>query len=161
MSFDIYLEGFKSGAPVEVPKSGILSILKSKHFTGPDGFGFYNVQFPDGETVEFSAAGLEADDPFRGCAFHVRGFSKHLVEFIFEVARVGDMTIIPVIEESIMVLPSDDAKKELPPEVLLDFRLVPLTSVAELEVVLQQGFSGWSKYREQVAPSSADPKESD
>ena len=154
MSFDIYLERFKSGAPVEVPKSGILRILKSRQYTGPNALGFYDVQFPDGASVEFSASGLESDDPFRGCAFHVRGFSKLLVEFIFDVARIGNMTIIPVTEEAIMVLPADADKKELPPELLQDFRLVPLTSVDELEAILQQGYKGWSKFREQVARSS-------
>ena len=159
MSFDIFLQKFRNGTPAEVPRSGILALLKSKQYTGPDKFGFYDIQFHDGVRVEFSAKSLESNGSFKGCAFHIRAFSKQLVEFIFDVAHAGNMSIIPTTEDAIVLLLSEDDKRELPSDVLERFHSILLTSAEELHLVLQQGYAGWPKYREQVAGSSVSKTE--
>ncbi len=151
MSFDIFLQKFKNGAPAEVSRSGILALLKSQHYTGPDSLGFYDIRFADGVSVEFSAQGLESSEVFEGCAFHVRGFSEQLVEFVFDVARAGSMAIIPVTEDPVVLLTSENDQRELPSDVLRDFHIILLMSAAELQLILQQGYTVWSKYREQAA----------
>ncbi len=151
MSFDIFLQKFENGAPAEVSRSGILALLKSKQYTGPDSFGVYDIQFPDGVSVEFSAQGLESSGAFEGCAFHIRVFSEQLVDFVFDVARAGNMAVIPTTEDAIVLLTSEDDKRELPSDVLQGSHLILLTSAAELQVILQQGYTVWSKYREQAA----------
>ena len=159
MSFDIFLQKFKNGSPANVLRSGILALLKSKQYTGPDKFGVYDIQFSDGVSAEFSAQGLESSGAFTGCAFHIRAFSEQLVEFIFDVARAGNMAVIPTTEDAIVLLPSEDDKRELPVDVLEDFHLILLTSAAELQLILQQGYAVWSKYREQVAGGAASKNE--
>jgi hypothetical protein len=155
MSLDIFLQKFSAGQPTEVNREQVLAILNATKFTGPDNFGYYIVSFPDGVDVEFSAKGLDGRTKFNGCMFHIRGMNSQLVKFIFEIAKAGDMVILPATEDFVPILsiagqrqhlPSDLAKNE-PKPILCE-------SSGELESLLSGGFGGWCKYRDQVVNKS-------
>lgn len=94
MSFDLFLQRFQSGDSAEVSRVEVLAALRRHSKVAADRFGFYLIDFSDGSSVEFSAKELEGDGSFTGCAFHVRGFSKSIIEFIFDVAKSGDMVVL-------------------------------------------------------------------
>jgi len=94
VSFDLYLQRFKSGGSAEVSRAEVLAVLRRHSQVAADRFGFYLVDFPDGSSVEFSAKGLEDEESFTGCAVLVQGFSQSIVDFVFDVAKTGDMVIL-------------------------------------------------------------------
>ena len=150
MSFDIFLERFESAGPTEAANALVLQVLHARQHSGPDQFGFYEVVFSDGASVEFSAKGLESDSPFSGCAFFVRSFSDQLVEFIFAIAQAGRMAILPVMAEGLVVSVHEDILHRIPPAVLEDLKLVEVRSAVELKALLVGGFDDWSKFRDQI-----------
>jgi hypothetical protein len=92
VSFDLYLERLVSGESAEVDKAAVLEQLR-RHCPDPgDKWGVYDVRFSDGSHVEFAAKGLESgDQKFTGCAFHLRGFTPPILEFVLDIAKAGDM----------------------------------------------------------------------
>jgi hypothetical protein len=159
MSFDVFLQRFKGGEPAEADRVSVLEVLRAEKHTEFDQFGFSIVTFHDGIDVEFSASGLESNDSFTGCAFHVRGFGEALVKFMFDVARAGDMVILPAMEGAPVGLVSDAQQCESPLEMQSDFRLARLQSAHDLGLLLKDGFEAWSNYREAIQ-RKADPDSS-
>jgi hypothetical protein len=100
--------------------------------------------------VEFSARGLESGG-FTDCAFHIHGFGDYLAKFIRDVARAGQMVIMPAMEGNPIILLSDDQRADVPSDALEHLRPVVVQSVDELKAILTGGFQGWSAYRDQVA----------
>lgn len=151
MSFDVYLQKFARGESAEVSREQVLAILRTAKVTGPDDFGFYAVTFPDGQDVEFSAKGLEGSDKFTGCSFQIRGMSPHLFRFMLEIAKAGDMVMLPAMEDFIPILSHSEQRKELP-EDLARNEPEPIVcgSPEELESLLSGGYAGWQKYRDQI-----------
>jgi hypothetical protein len=148
MSFDVFLQKFADGKPAEANRDRVNAVLKTREFTGPDKFGFYVVKFPDGFHVEFAAIGLDGASEFTGCAFHIRGISSHLVEFIWEIAKAGDLVILPAMEDFVPILSSPDQKPQLHPDLARDWpEPVVCGSKAELEIILFRGYAGWEQYR--------------
>lgn len=150
MSFDVFLQRFADGEPAEVDRRPVREVLAAATYHGPDDFGFYVVAFPDGVEVEFSARGLESEESFTGCAFHIRGIGDGLIEFMFDVARAGDMVIIPAMEGNPLVLVSETQKVAVPADVLESLRPILVRSPGDLAAVLAGGFDGWSAYRDHV-----------
>lgn len=150
MSFDVFLARFVHGESAEVDRTQVREVLSARRYRGPDQFGFYVVAFPDGTDVEFSAKGLELDASFTGCAFHMRGFGEGLVKFIFDIARGGDMVIIPAMEGNPLILVSEQQRKNIPAELREGFKSVVVDSAGELGAILRGGFGGWSTYRDQI-----------
>jgi hypothetical protein len=151
MSFDIYLQRFANGKPAEVSREPVLAVLRTTKFSGPDDFGVYTVEFPDGQEVEFSAEGLQGCGEFTGCSFEIRDMSPHLVRFVFEIARAGDMVMIPAMEEFVPILSRPEQQKELSEDLASnDPEPVVCSSTEELESLLSGGYAGWQKYRDQV-----------
>ena len=93
MSFDLILQCFESGEPEPADHESVLNVLHKRCKEPPDNYGYYNVNFQDGSSVEFSAKGLQSSESFTGCSFHIRGASKELITFVYEVAVAGDMVI--------------------------------------------------------------------
>jgi len=155
LSFDVFLQRFDDGESLEVDRRPVLEVLTAAKYRGPDQFGFYVVVFPDGVDVEFSAEGLESDERFTHCAFHIRGFGEGLMKFIFDVARAGDMVIIPAMQGNPLLLVSEEQKKKVPADVRENFQsIVVVSSPAELGAMLSGGFEGWSAYRDHVLRQS-------
>ncbi|MGC1619983.1 MAG: hypothetical protein WA765_15950 [Candidatus Acidiferrum sp.] len=151
MSFDVFLQKFAAGEPVEVDRDSVLAVLQTREFIGPDEFGFYIVKFPGGVDVELSAKGLNGGAIFTGCAFHIRGMSPHLISFIFEIARAGDMVVLPAMEDFVPILSSPEQKQQLPPDSAQHSPgAVVCRSPAELGALLSGGYAGWQEYRNQI-----------
>ena len=127
------------------------AVLRTREFTGPDDCGFYIVKSSDGVDVELSAKGLDGAARFTGCAFHIHSMSPHLVRFILEIAKAGDMVVLPLMEDLVPILSSPEQKQQLPSHFVQDGpEPVFCELTAELESLLSPGYAGWQKYRNQM-----------
>jgi hypothetical protein len=153
MSFDVFLQRFVGGEPAEVRRESVRTVLMASSHSGPDEYGYFVVTFPDGLEVELSAKGLDGSGSFTGCAFHVRGLSSSLAAFIFEIARAGDMVVLPAMEDSVPILSAPEQRNELPSDLQASEREPVLCrSASELEVLLSGGYVAWQKYLNQAKP---------
>jgi hypothetical protein len=147
MSFDVFLQRFVGGEPAEASRETVRAVLRATQHDGPDEYGYYIVKFPDGTDAELSAEGLDGGDSFTGCALHVRAMNSHLVAFIFEIGKAGDMVVLPAMEDFAPTLSSPEQGNQLPPD-LLHGDLAPIwcKSALELEVLLTGGYAAWQEY---------------
>jgi hypothetical protein len=153
MSFDLFLQRFQLGDPAEVDKAGVIAVLRKYSQAQVDRFGFYLVVFPDGSDVEFSAQNLEYEESFTGCAFHIRGFSPPVVDFVYEIARSGDMVILNVQgrddeDSPLAILTAASQGQHMPSD-------WPVTSVLcrsaeHLSELLGVGYADWEDFRNRV-----------
>jgi hypothetical protein len=111
--------------------------------------------------VEFNAGGLESQEPFMGCAFHIHGFGDELMKFMFEVAYAGDMVMMPAMEGNPLILVSESQQAHIPAEILELLRPCVIRSGAELKAVLNGGFEGWAAYRDQIVRGASQGSVSD
>ena len=147
MSFDVFLLRFAGGERAEGNRDQVHAVLRTRQFSGPNRFGYYTVTFPDGVEVELSAKGLDGTAEFTGCAFHLRSMSRHLPEFIFELAKAGDMVVLPAMERRVAILASPQQREHLPPNLAKDgWELVVCDTSAKLESLLFGGHAAWQKY---------------
>ena len=100
--------------------------------------------------MQFSAKGLESSERFTGCTFHIRGFGDGLMRFILDIARAGDMVILPAMEGNPLILVSKEQINDVPVDVRENFRSIIVSDAGELDAVLAGGFEGWSAYRDHV-----------
>lgn len=153
MSFDVFLQRFEAGDCAQVDRQPVLAVLNGAKYTGPK-MGIYRIEFLDGETVDFSAKELADPGNFDGCAFHIHGMSSHMFKFMLEIAKAGDMVILPAMEDFVPILSSDAQQKELPAELAEnDPKPVVCGSAEELELLLSDGHAAWQKYRDSVIRS--------
>jgi hypothetical protein len=156
MSFDLHLRHFAGGDSAPVDPGPVARVLARERHRGPDEFGFYLVEFADGASVEFNARGLGGREPFDGCAFHLRGISPQLIEFVFDVARAGDFVLFNAQgddsdESPVVITVGPDQAAHLPPELAEQYKGRPVCASAEkLGAMLLPGFAGWEAYRNQV-----------
>jgi len=151
MSFDVFLQRFVGGEPAEVNRDSVRAILMASSHSGPDEYGYFIVKFPDGVDVELSAKGLDGGGSFTGCAFRAQGLSSNLAAFIFEIAKAGDMVVLPAMEDFVPILSAPEQRNELPPD-LQNSAQGPIwcRSAYELEALLAGGYAAWQKYLNQV-----------
>ncbi|MGA3269306.1 MAG: hypothetical protein ABSE16_21125 [Verrucomicrobiota bacterium] len=143
MSFDVFLQRFGGGKPAEVSREPVLAVLRTTKFRGPDDFGVYVVEFPDGQEVERSAEGLQGPGAFKDCSFEIHGMSPHLVRFMFEVAKAGDMVMLPAMEDFVPILSRPEQRKELPEDLAgNEPEPVGCDSPEELDLLLSGGYAG-------------------
>jgi hypothetical protein len=150
VSFDVFLQRFANGERAEVDRLPVREVLRAATYRGPDDFGFYVVAFPDGVEVEFSARGLESEKSFTECAFHIHGIGDGLMKFVFDVARAGDMVIIPAMEGNPLVMVSESQGASVPVDVSASLQPILVRSPGELGAVLTSGVEGWSTYRAHI-----------
>ncbi len=153
MSFDLFLEHFEAGESAQAAKTRVLSTLRKIHPAPADQFGFYLIRFPGGSSIEFSAKGLEEEEDFSGCAFHLRGFSKEVFKFIFDIAKAGDMVIFNAqgrdsASSPLAILTNEKQRAEMPERVAS--QPVLCESADHLGALLGVDFLEWSDYRDQV-----------
>ena len=151
MSFEVFLQRFIDGKPAEANRDQVHAVLRSRQYSGPDHFGYYTVTFPDGVEVELSAAGLDGKAEFTGCSFQLRSTSPYLPEFLLELAKAGDMVVLPAMERGVAFLSSPQQKEHLPPDLTQNgWEIVVCDSPTELESLLFDGFATWQRYLGQV-----------
>jgi hypothetical protein len=159
MSFDLYLQRFRAGDSADVSRGEVLAPLRRHSQVAADRFGFYLVDFSDGSSVEFSAKELEGEGSFTGCAFHVRGFSQSIIEFVFDVAKSGDMVVLNAqgsgdASSPVAILTDVSQAGNLPEEGLPN--PVLCTSSEHLGKLLGGGYQHWRAYRDQMVDASPD-----
>ncbi len=153
MSFDLFLQVFRAGNAATVDRARVSAVLHQHRYDAPDKFSFYRVHFPDGSDVDFSASGLESDDEFDGCAFHIYGFTPSIVNFIFDVAKAGEMVILNAQGSNTLASPTfiltDQSQSAELPE---DAGACPVVchSAEHLSELLGLGFENWKDYRNTV-----------
>jgi hypothetical protein len=156
MSFDVFLHHFAVGESAPIDPAPVVAILARQQHTGPDDFGFYNVGFADGVSVEFNASGLDGRKPFAGCAFHVRGAGPGLFDFMFDVARAGDFVIFNAqgddsAESPVLIQVRPGQEGDLSPGLVEQYTSRPVcTSGTMLQRLLFPDFEKWQDYRDQV-----------
>ena len=153
MSFDIFLQHFDVGVPTEAPKEGIVEALGTRKCSGPDEFGFYRVDLSNGIHVELGAKELETSGTFTGCAFFVREFNCEVAALIFDVARAGNMAVLPASSENIVAVTTAAVRENLPPDLLQNSKVILVRNPSELHALLQHGFEGWHSYLRDVKSS--------
>jgi hypothetical protein len=156
MSFDLHLQHFAAGDSAPVDPAPVAAVLARQRYVGPDDFGFYNVEFADGTSVEFNAGGLDGRGPFSGCAFHIRGTGPELFQFVFDVACAGDFVIFNCqgddsADSPVLILVRASQESDVPSDVVAQYGSRPLcTSGAMLARLLFPDFKEWRAYRDQV-----------
>jgi hypothetical protein len=159
VSFDIFLARFERGELADAPRERVLAALRGHRYTGPDQFGFYVVDLPDGNSIEFSARGLESEERFQKCAFHVRRFGPSLPAFLFDIAKAGRFAVVPAMDGNPLFLVEKDMLADLPGDMLQDLRPAFVTSASAMADGLAGGFTAWAEYRDHVVEGMASPQE--
>ncbi|MDR2127892.1 MAG: hypothetical protein LBP52_02320 [Burkholderiaceae bacterium] len=164
MSFDLYLEHFESGESAPVDRDKILAILLREHCQ-KDRYGFHLAEFSDGTHVSMTMPNLEDGEEgedggkdFTGCAFHLRGFSPMIINFIFSVAEAGDMVIFNfqgknTVDDPVLIALNPQQLPHLPKLTTNGTEAyIPVlcTSPEQLWTLLGMGFEEWTDYRDQV-----------
>ena len=154
MRFDLFLQGFKNGDASPTPSEGVLQVLRKHCRDTADRFGYYNVNFADGSSVELSASGIELDAEFRGCSLHLRQFSPPLIAFIFDLAQSGGMVILsaqgdPKNPANPIVILTDAQQASELPSGITDYPVL-CQSPEHLAELLGVGFKDWVAYRDHV-----------
>ena len=144
MSFDIFVQGFKSGDKSVVDREIFVAALGSS--LKPVGADF-NIETPDGGSAE--VYGLDGD-PFDGCMFALHGdLSPLLADAIVAAARAGRCAIYWPADEPLFAYPDPAILSDLPsnPEAPTPVRC---ESGSELRFLVRSGLEAWKQYRDQV-----------
>ena len=169
MSFDIYYQTCNlgtgtarrknpfTGAIESVPiddglsvseRAAVETLLRSSGATGPDQFGCYVLDLPDGGSAEVFARGLGGAEPFDGLMVAARSLTLGLASFLWELCRAGNMVAMPVMEEEVAAVASEAQRARVQsrwPEAVV------VGSASEFSHLLNGGFAAWQSYRDQVA----------
>ena len=160
MSFDIFFQPCRYGAtPVEQrdPSTGqIESVLPNEPLTDAelntvravlckatihrrDESGCHVVAVDDGGEAEVYADNLD-----RGCMVALRGITPGLLQFLIDLLKAGNWSMVPAMEDIVAIVPSLECVKSVPDNFP---RRVVCNSAGELGVLLSGGFDAWKKYR--------------
>ena len=163
MSFDIFFQPCRfTGKPVEmknlftgevqltVPNqtltadelAAVQRVLHDGMTDGPDEFGCYRVQLPDGGSAE-----VYGNDLVTGCMVSLRGLSPDLAGFLMDMLKAGNWVMLPAMEESMAITASPDRVTGVPDGFP---KIVVCNAVDELGALLSAGFGAWQRYRDQV-----------
>jgi hypothetical protein len=153
MSFDVFLMRFKNGKSADVDRLPVLEVLKATMYRDLND-GLYVVNLRDGVHVEFFAKDLESQSAFKGCSFGIRGFGECLMKFMLDIAKAGDMVMLPAMKGNPLIMVSEQQRRNVPADLLASFPPVVVNSADELAAVLRGGFQGWSAYRDYVVEKS-------
>jgi hypothetical protein len=153
VSFDLFLQRLENGISAEANRPALLAILRQVCPDPGDRFGFYQIEFSDGSHLEFSAKGLEEEGSFTGCAFHLRGFTLDIIDFVYSVATGGDLVIFNAqggkgTGAPLTILVNESQRVHLPERLVGEAELC--SSANHLAMLLGVTFSDWQSFRDQV-----------
>ena len=72
-------------------RAAVGTLLRSSGATGPDRFGCYVLDLPDGGSAEVFARGLDGAKSFDGFMIAARSLTPGLASFLWELCRAGKM----------------------------------------------------------------------
>lgn len=168
MSFDVFLQSVRRGEPREatnpltgqvatVPAAGglsagereaVLGVLASHGLQGPDEFGCYPINLPDGGSGELYASELAGPEACGGMMVACRGLSPQLSGLVFGLMAGGNMAALPAMEDTRTFVASEEWSDFTPGDGAPP--TVVVQSAAELHAALAGGYDGWKRYRDQV-----------
>jgi hypothetical protein len=127
--------------------SAVKDLLSQFNATGPDDFGCYVIHTRDGGSAELFAEELTGTDPCEGSIAAVRAITPELLQFLYDLGRVGNMVIIPIMEETVFAVSSEQQRQRVQsrwPEAVV------VETPEELGELIKGGFQAWKAYRDQV-----------
>jgi hypothetical protein len=130
--------------------AAVSKLLANAKAKGPDQLGCWVVKFRDGGGAEVFLDNLDGSGTCEGCMVSISGITPNLVNFIYDLARVGNMVMTPVIEESVSVVTSAEQQKKIKarwPDAVV------VGSADGLQVLLDKGVGAWQKYRDRAVGS--------
>jgi hypothetical protein len=144
VSFDIFVQGFKSGDRWMVDRDVFVAALGSSLKRVGTNF---NLETTDGGWAE--VYGLD-EDPFDGCMFALHGDLSPLVaDRIVAAARAGRCAIYWPADEMLFAYPDPATLSDLPSDPDAPTP-VHCESGATLRLLVSSGLDAWNKYRDQV-----------
>ena len=130
--------------------AAVSKLLANAKAKGPDQLGCWVVKFRDGGGAEVFLDNLDGSGTCEGCMVSISGITPNLVNFIYDLARVGNMVMTPVTEESVSVVTSAEQQKKIKarwPDAVV------VGSADGLLVLLDKGVGAWQKYRDRAVGS--------
>ncbi|HEY1171104.1 MAG TPA: hypothetical protein VGH19_07055 [Verrucomicrobiae bacterium] len=156
MSFDVFTQAFRNGDSAPANAEAARAILSQvRHIHEPE-HDFYGVEFPDGSHLEIYAAGLDGRESFTGVMFALRGTSEPIGNFIFEFTRASGCVLLPAMDPPCILLTDEAQERHLPPNLLENFQIIPISNGSELLAALEGGLDTWRAYRDRVIGGSSD-----
>lgn len=156
MSFDVFTQAFRDGDSAPANADAARSILSQvRHIHEPE-HNFYGVEFADGSHLEIYAGGLDGRESFTGVMFALRGTSELIGNFMFEFTRASDCVLLPAMDPPCILLTDTDQERHLPPDLVENFQVIPISNGAELLAALEGGLDTWRAYRDRVIGGSND-----
>ena len=151
ISFDLFLIPFKDGTKSVADVDAARQVLECFRFEHDEKFNSYSVSFDDGSHLEMNAGSLHCGaEPFDGGSIELRGLSDEIGRFVFEFARAAGCVVFPAMKEACVLLPRDDLHVHLPADIPQKFKVVPVSSGAEVLAALSGGYEAWAAYRNRV-----------
>jgi hypothetical protein len=129
-------------------RESVLSVISSYQFRGPDEFGCYPIDLPDGGSAELFAGKLGEAAGCDGMMVACRSLTPQLTGLIFELMVGGNMAALPAMEDTRTFVASEEWSDFTPGDGAPP--AVVVRSAAELHAALAGGYEGWKRYRDQV-----------
>ena len=83
----------------------------------------------------------------------LRGITPGLLQFLIDLLKAGNWSMVPAMEDIVAIVPSLESVKKNVPD---DFpKIVVCNSADELGILLSGGFRAWKKYRDHVVGDDA------
>lgn len=142
MSFDVFLQAFERGEPA-LRELAAFEALLEPHLTVPAEDGTYAVRLRDGGEAEVFAS-EDADEPFTGCMFALRGVTPGLSELIFQLAQTLDLVIMPAYDGPWMLV-TPEQRLHLP-SVEGGLPVMLVRSAEDLDRLLKPDADRWWRY---------------
>jgi hypothetical protein len=131
----------------DAERAAVLSLLKSAGAAAADKFGCYAVELSDGGSAEVYSSGLGGPEQCDGFMVSLRGLTPRLTQFLWELCRAGNMVAIPVMEDEVVVVTTEDQLNRVRARWP---KAVVVGSPEEFGRLLGGGLAAWQAYRDQV-----------
>ncbi|SRR5713101_6899949 len=157
MSFDVFLLSFRDGKNAPANAKAARDVLLSSTVVRESDKDYHYLKFPDGSGVELYSKILSENSIFQGGMFALRGFSRLIMNFIYQFAQAAGCVVIAAMEGSYVILPSPELAQHLPGAISSKFTQVVVHDGAELEAILSGGYDAWLEYADQLPGRKRNP----
>ena len=153
LSFDIFLQRFRSGEPISLDPARFWEALAGVYRGRPGG---YTVVTGDGGECAMQVDAGENGSVVVGCAFFIREqWTPQLLTTFLNVARATDGVLVGAFVPPRVILVDAGQRSSLPEMPGWDDPVV-CQSGEELAALLGAGFMEWDRYRTQMQEAKED-----
>lgn len=150
MSYDVFAQAFRDGGSATGDAAAARAVIAGEVHSHDPQFDLYDVQFADGSYLEMYAGGLDGRKSFNGAMFAIRSFGGPIGDFMFRFCRAAGFVLFAAKEAPCVLLTEQRQSGHLPVGMVDDFRVIMVTSGAELLAALHGGYEGWRNYRDKI-----------